>query len=420
MQAGILLAILLGVLIAALGYRRRLYRLFKSITLFSPGVIVENFRSMHRIFPTKRVKKSPQPFTFEYGDFQLPAEFHYKGETLNTRQFIEDTGTTGLLVLHKDRIVFEEYRLGQTPQTTSISWSVGKSFVSALFGIALHEGYIDSIEQAVTDYVPELKGSGYDGVRIKDVLQMSSGVKFNEDYADFHADINRFGRHLALGASLDRFSASLVRENPPGKFHHYVSIDTQVLGMILARATGTTLSDYLETRLWQKIGTEADALWITDDKGMELALGGLNITLRDYARLGRLYLNEGNWNGEQIIPVQWVRDSIAPDAPHLQPGLNPLSTNLMGYGYQWWIPETPRGDFLAIGIYNQFIYVNPGSALVVVKTSANYHYKEDTNTSEYQSVALFQAIAEKLAPPAGDIPPPRQTTIAASNAVSKP
>ncbi len=408
MQADSLQATLrtMGLLIAAIGCRRSLCRLYKSVTLFKPGVIVDNFRSMHHFFPTKRVEKAHQPFTFEHCDYRLPTEFHYKGEPLNTRQFIEDTGTTGLLVLHDDHILWEEYRLGQTPETTSISWSVAKSIVSALFGIALHEGHIDSIEQTVTDYVPELKGSGYDNVRIKDVLQMSSGVKFNEDYANFYSDINRFGRHLALGTSLDGFAAGLVREQAPGHYHHYVSIDTQVLGMILVRATGISLSDYLQSRIWKKIGTEADALWITDDKGMELALGGLNITLRDYARVGRLYLNQGNWNGEQIIPAHWIRDSVTPDAPHLQPGQHPLSTSQMGYGYQWWIPETPLGDYLAMGIYNQFIYINPATDLVIVKTSANHHYTEDTNISEYQSVALFQTIATQLETQAGHAPHP--------------
>jgi len=389
-------AIALTFLLVTVIYYRRLCRLVRAVTLFSPRRIVDNFRNMHRIYPTTVTRRAPQAFQFERGHISLPPHFDFRGQQLKTRQFIEDTRTTGFLVLHADRIVREEYRLGQTAATTCISWSVAKSIVSGLFGIAMAEGFIHSIEDRVTDYVPELKNSGYDGVRIKDVLQMSSGVAFNEDYKDFHSDISRLGRVLAVGGSLDRFAASLKREHPPGSRHHYVSVDTHVLAMILTRTTGRSITDYLEEKIWQKIGTEADAYWITDDLGVELALGGFNATLRDYARIGRLFLRWGNWNGEQIIPAQWIRDSITPDAAHLMPGENNLSDNVMGYGYQWWIPEHPQGDYVAIGIYNQFIYIHPDKQLVIAKTSANHHYSQDTVTSEHQSVALFQAIANSL------------------------
>lgn len=388
-------AVALSLIVIAV-YRHRLYRLAKAVTLFSPRSIVDNFRNMHRIYPTTVIRKAPLAFQFERGQINLPQQFDFRGQKLNTRQFIEETRTTGLLVLHADRIVWEEYRLGQTAATTCISWSVAKSIVSGLFGIAMKEGHIRSIQDSVTDYVPELKNSGYDEVRIKDVLQMSSGVAFNEDYMDFRSDISRLGRVLALGGSLDLFAASLKREHPPGSRHHYVSVDTHVLAMILTRSTRRTIADYLQEKIWQKIGTEADAYWITDNLGVELALGGLNATLRDYARIGRLFLRWGNWNGEQIIPAQWIQDSITPDAAHLMPGENELSDNVMGYGYQWWIPEHPQGDYVAIGIYNQFIYIHPGKNLVIAKTSANHHYSQDTVTSEHQSVALFQAIANSL------------------------
>lgn len=381
-------------LIAGRLYFPKIYRLLKTINLFKPGVIVKNFRNLHHIFPSTTVKRADQPYHFDRDHKKLPAQFEYKGAIFNTRQFIKDTGTTGFLVIQDDRIRWEEYRLGYTDSTTAISWSMAKSVISGLFGIALAEGHINSIGDRVTDYVPELIGSGYEGVRIKDVLQMSSGVAFNEDYGDFHSDISRFGRTLALGGSLDKFTASLKREKEPGTYHHYVSIDTQVLGMILVRVTGFSLTDYLQKKIWQKMGSESDAYWITDNDGMELALGGLNSTLRDFARLGRLYLHNGNWNGEQLIPEQWVHDSVTPDAPHLMPGANSLSDNVMGYGYQWWIPEEPQGDYLAIGIYNQFIYVNPDKRLVIAKTSANHRYTEDDYISENQSVALFQAIAD--------------------------
>jgi CubicO group peptidase (beta-lactamase class C family) len=391
-------ALLIGtLLITGLSYQKKLYRLHKSMTLFDKEVITENFRSLPDFFASKTIHKASQPFHFPTaGPIALPKTFDYNKMTFNTSDHLRDTMTTGFLIIQNDQILLEQYHLGNTPEATNISWSMGKSVVSALFGIAIAEGHIDNIEQTVTDYVPELVNTGYDGVRIKDVLQMSSGVAFNEDYSDFASDINRFSRTLALGGSLDAFTASLKRESEPGTFNHYVSINTQVLGMILVRATGISLSQYLQEKIWNKIGTESDAYWLTDDAGMELALGGLNVTLRDYARIGRLYLHNGNWNGEQIIPAQWVKDSVTPDAPHLLPGPNPQSDSVFGYGYQWWIPEQPQGDFMAIGIYNQFIYVHPENDLIIVKLSANHRYTDAGDISDPQTAAMFQTIAESL------------------------
>ena len=383
------------ILSAAFNYKK-IQRLLHVTSLFEKDRIVDNFLGMEKSFPVHVIRKSDRPHHFPYQKMELPETFLSDGRQLNLREFMEYTNTTGLLVLHRDTIRFEEYYLGHTENTTHISWSVAKSFVSALIGIALDEGKIGHIEEPITQYVPELKKSGYDGVRIKDILQMSSGVKFDEDYADFFSDINRFGRSFALGSSLDKFSASLVSERKPGTFHHYVSIDTQVLGMLLKRATGMSLSKYLEEKIWQPIGMEHDAQWIIDNQGMEVALGGLNATLRDYARFGHLYLNGGKFQGRQIVPADWVQHSITPDAPHLQPGPNPLSTEDKGYGFQWWIPENPDGEFMAIGVYNQYIYVYPKKDLVIVKNSANYHYETPADKSQTQSVDFFRGIAEQF------------------------
>jgi CubicO group peptidase (beta-lactamase class C family) len=269
---------------------------------------------------------------------------------------------------------------------------MAKSFVSALFGIAMEEGYIKSIEQKVEEYLPELIGSGYEGVRIKDVLQMSVGVKFNEDYGDFNSDINKWGRGFALGSSQNKFASTLVREEEPGTKLHYVSINTHVLGMIVAKATGKSLSKYLEEKLWKPMGMEYNAYWLCDNQGMEVALGGLNIALRDYAKLGQLFLNEGNWQGVQIVPKNWVVASVTPDAPHLMP-----EKNKFGYGYQWWIPLGDEGEFIAQGVYNQNIYINPTTKTVIVKNSANYRYNEKINpyADPNAILELFRKIAHQ-------------------------
>ena len=393
-------AIVLAVLSAALFafYQRDLARVFHVIHLFDRDEIVHNFRSMDTLFNSTPVLRGPAVHRLERRRGDLPLTYEYNGSTRTVANFLEETWTTGLVALQDGAIVYESYFLGNTAATKTISWSLAKSFVSALVGIAVEEGRIRDIRQPVSDYVPALRGSGYDGVAIKDVLQMSSGVRFSEDYGDYFSDINRMGRAIAFNTSLDEFVASLQRERPPGTFHHYASVDTQVLGMVLHAATGRTVASYLESRIWRKIGMESDAYWLVDRNGMELAFGGLNAVLRDYARFGQLYLNEGSWAGEQVVPRAWVRASVTPDASHLQPG-NPHSSWVLGYGYQWWIPQQPDGDYLAIGIHNQFIYVYPKKKIVIAKSSAYPNYNTDGPDKELETIAVFREIARHLTTP---------------------
>jgi hypothetical protein len=275
--------------------------------------------------------------------------------------------------------------------------SVSKSIVSFLMGVAMTEGRISSLQDPVDKYAPGLKGSGYEGVSLKNVLQMSSGIGFYEDYEDLKSDLVRMVVAFTTG-SLNDFVATLVNERKPGTYNRYVSADTQVLGMVLEGATGENLTDYTREKLWRALGAEYDAEWLTDPKGTEMAFGGFNASLRDYARFGLLYLNEGrNYQGRQLVPSDWVKASVTPDAPHLMPGRdNPDSSFPMGYGYQWWIPENPEGDFLAIGIYGQFIYVHPGHEVVIAKTSAYVDYNDSGDEMEFESVEAFRAIARAL------------------------
>ncbi len=376
-------------------YTQKAHRLWKFNTLFDESNIVENFRNMHKTCPYQDINKGDTVFTFGREHQPLPVTFTYKSKTYVIADLLQETWTTGLIVIKDDRIRFEEYYLGNTEDALHISWSVGKSFVSALVGIAIKEGHIQSIKQPVSDLVPELKGSGYHGVLLKDVLQMSSGVRFDEDYANFFSDINRMGRVVALGRSINEFAASLETQRKPGTYHHYVSMDTQVLGMVLHAATGKKPSEYLEEKIWKKIGMQSNAKWLVDDLNMELVFGTLNVTLRDYARFGRLYMNHGKWNGRQIVPRQWVIDSVTPDAPHLMPGDNSESNTPMGYGYQWWIPETPRNDFMALGVYGQYIYINPEKRVVIVKNSADPNWKIGLESNAVIT-ALFQHLAETI------------------------
>ncbi len=371
----------------------KLQRLYWTIHLFDEDTIAENFMGMNKKFDAHEIKTANTTFKFPAGTpVDLPENFEFGNKSYNSKQYLDSSFTTGFLVIQDDSIVFERYFLGNTESSQHLSWSMAKSFVSALFGIAIEEGYIQSIEQNVEEYLPELIGSGYEGVRIKDVLQMSAGVKFNEDYGDFNSDINKWGRGFALGSSQDKFASTLVREEEPGTNLHYVSINTHVLGMIIAKATGKSLSKYLEEKLWKPMGMEYSAYWLCDNQGMEMALGGLNIALRDYAKLGQLFLNEGNWQGVQMVPKNWVLTSVKPDAPHLMP-----VKNKFGYGYQWWIPLGDEGEFMAQGVYNQNIYINPATRTVIVKNSANHRYNEKDNPYANSRVVLelFREIAHQ-------------------------
>ncbi len=387
-----LLAIVL--LLVVLFNIERLTRVYQVIRLFDEDRIVYNFQNIDQLIDCSTIQASPQPYQFPRKmNYQLPTTFDFEGRPYNTEDYFKNTNTEGFLVLHRDSIIFEEYYNGLQENSIHISWSVAKSFVSTLMGIAHDEGLVD-IEKTVTDYLPDFKNTAYDGVRIKDVLQMSSGVKFNEDYSDFNSDINRFGRTIAMNTSFKEFSKSLKKDREPGTFCHYVSIDTQVIGFILNEVTGKSLTAYLKEKIWDPMGMEFDAKWIVDNKGFEMALGGLNVTLRDYAKLGQLFLNEGNFNGKQIVSSEWVKAAITPDAPHLMPGDNGLSSHHYGYGYQWWIPQHDEGAYFASGIYNQYIYVKPSLDLVFVKLSANHHFKTEGPLTKDVHTAMFKSFVD--------------------------
>jgi CubicO group peptidase (beta-lactamase class C family) len=328
---------------------------------------------------------------------KLPETYVYEGETKKISDWIKHTDTTGLIVIKDGVVVFENYYDGNEKSTLSISMSVAKSFVSFLIGVALEEGQIVDLQDPVDTYAPELKGSGYEGVSLKNVLQMSSGIRFTEDYGDLKSDIVRLVVSFTTG-SLNEFIANLTNERKPGTFNQYVSADTQVLSMVLKGATNKSLTEYMQAKLWSHLGAEYNAKWLTDPDGTELAFGGLNAALRDYARFGLLYLNQGrNFQGKQLVPASWVDASVTPDAPHLMPGRdNPGSDWPMGYGYQWWIPENPQGDYTAIGIYGQFIYVHPRHNVVIAKTSAYVDYNNTGDEMEFESVEAFRAIAKEL------------------------
>ena len=396
---GITGAFALILVVILLFFRQEAYQLYKVLTFFDKGVISENFRSVDKIFHTTVVPKSSAPYHFPTATtpIVLPDSFTLEDSTFNTQAYLDFTLTDALLVIRHDTLLYEYYANQFKPDDRHISWSMSKSVISALIGIAISEGKIKSIEETVTDYLPEFAGTGYDHVRIKDVLQMSSGVGFNEDYGDFNSDINVMGRYFALGMPMAEFAKRLKRVREPGTYNLYVSIDTQVLGMILVKATGQSITQYMSEKLWSRIGAESDAYWIVDKTGMEFAIGGLNVTARDYAKLGQLFLDSGKWQGKPVVPAEWVHASVTPDAPHVMPGKRNSALREDGYGFQWWIPYGAEDEFNAQGIYTQFIYIDPDKDLVLVKLSSNYHFKNDDKGFFHDAeIALYRKIVEQL------------------------
>ena len=382
-------------LLVAYNYKK-LRKLYHTIHLFDEDVIIHNFQNMDKVYSMREIPASSSPYSYPSNLNHTLIDTFYFGDSLFLVQdYFDHTNTEGLLIVQNDTIIFEAYYRGLKPSTTHISWSVAKSFISTLAGIAWDDGLFQ-LEDPVTQYLPQFVGTGYDGVNIKDILQMSSGVGFNEDYGDYNSDINRFGRAFALGSPFEEFARSLQRVKEPGSYCHYVSMDTQVIGILLAKITGKTLTEYLIEKLWEPLGMEYGAQWLIDNTGFELALGGLNVTLRDYAKLGQLFLHKGNFLGNQIVSEEWVKMATTPDAPHLMAGNHSMSSHNLGYGFQWWIPEHPEGDFFAAGIYNQYIYVQPKKNLVIVKLSANHHFKKQGSLTKDIHLAMFKAMAKEF------------------------
>ena len=365
---------------AALWKREEIARLIAVNGLFAPDRIVANFSHMDRAFLSVPLETGARPWPLPQGPaLALPDGFE---------PWAEDRALTAAVVLDGDRIVHESYRLGTGADDLRISWSVAKSVLSLLTGILVAEGAV-ALDDPVVRHVPALKGTAYDGVVLEDVLQMESGVLFDEDYLDRNSDINRMGRVLALGGTLDGFTAELSqRRGDPGADMQYVSMDTHVVGMVLRGATGRAVPDLLSEKLFAPMGLEGPARYLTDGAGTAFVLGGLNMKTRDYARIGLLVARDGAGPGGQVVPAAWIEASTRASA-RTGPGE-------FGYGYQWWVPEDARpGEVLARGIYGQYVYVDRARAVVVAVNAADRAFREDGRHGE--NIAMFREIADAVA-----------------------
>lgn len=376
-----LLVLVLVALAVGLWKREEITRLLAVNSLFSEDKIVYNFSNMNAAFLNTPVNRGAGPTSeLTYGDEYAPPAA--------VETWIKERSVTALVVLKDGQIAYENYFLGTQPDDLRISWSVAKSYLSALVGILLEEGAIASIDDPVTKYAPRLKGTAYDGTTLRNVLNMASGVTFDEDYLDKNSDINRMGRILALGGKMDDFTAELTETfAAPGAGWKYVSIDTHVVGMVVRGATGKPIAELLSEKVVAPLGLEHSPYYLTDGVGTAFVLGGLNLTTRDYARFGQMFLQEGMWQGQHIVPAQWVRASTIPSAP--------TADGEIGYGYQWWIPvRAAPGEYMARGIYGQYIYIDTARNVVIATNAADRKFRE-AGVSQ-QNINIFREIAQGL------------------------
>ncbi|MDE9449692.1 serine hydrolase [Aliiroseovarius sp. Z3] len=376
-----ILVIVVLVAIAAIWKREEIGRLLAVNSLFAEEKIVQNFSHMDRAFLTRTISRgNAAPVALPTGAaISLPD---------GAEDWMSERSVTALVVLKDGALRHESYHLGTGAEDRRISWSVAKSFLSALTGIIVEQGAIASIDDPVDLYAPELKGSAYEGATIRNVLNMSSGVVFNEDYLDFNSDINRMGRVLALGQSMDEFAAGLTETfAPAGETWQYVSIDTHVIGMVIRGATGQSIPDLLERHVVQKMGFEADPYYVTDGYDVAFVLGGLNLRTRDYARFGQMFLQDGRWNGQQVVPADWVAASTVASAP--------TAAGEQGYGFQWWMaPNAPEGEYFARGIYGQYIFIDTSRNVVIALNSADRKFRDEGVNDA--NIAMFRAIAASM------------------------
>lgn len=364
-------------------------------SLFDEDKIVHNFSNMNAAFLHQQLEGSPTPFIFPEDIQALPETVMVNGKSRDLEKLLKDLDTTGLVILKDGKVIHESYYKGTSQEDLRISWSVAKSFMSGLYGAALDSGAIKSLDDKVESYAPSLKGSAYEGATIRNVLNMASGITFDEDYMDPKSDINDMGKILGLGGSMDGYAAGLTAKDvPAGERWKYVSIDTHIAAMVLREATGKSLHQLFNETYSANLGFEKAPIYMTDGKNVAFALGGLNLTTRDYAKFGQMFLRGGEFNGTQVVPRDWVEASTVHSAPT-------KGERRVGYGYQWWIPMPQfgpnAGDYTACGIYGQYIYVNPARGIVIAKNAADreFAYPQDGYTHSMNvNIDMFRSLAD--------------------------
>jgi CubicO group peptidase (beta-lactamase class C family) len=357
------------------------------------------FHHMDRLgLRTDWIRKGERVYPLREPNQEWTTEYTFQSQRYSLDDYFKRNFVTGFLVLNNDQILIEKYFHEADQNSRFVSQSLSKSIVSILVGAAVDEGAIKSIEDPVIKYLPYLSESGYRNVTIKNLLQMSTGVNYSEDYRDPKSGAALIGAALLTGNPSFKDYAQSIQptSTPPGTKFEYQSVNTQVLGLLLEKVTGKRLNQYAQEKLWRKIGTQSDAFFYQSKKQPDTcAFACFNATVRDYARIGLMMLRGGTLGEERVVSGTWVHDSTTPDAPYLKPKPDGPEGDY-GYAFQWWIPPGNDGVFTAQGIYGQCIYVNPARHVVIVQTSA---WPEPvSNLLDAEQGAIFDRIAKKIEP----------------------
>jgi len=341
---------------------------------------VAGFRNQEKLAWTRRVEAGGTAYPLPVKKIDLSHfQFDYEGSAITLEEYIRRQNVAGLLIIKDGNIVYERYELGNTADSRWLSWSVAKSVTSLLVGAAIQDGYIESVDEMVSDYLPRLKNSSYDDVTIRHLMQMASGVEWNEDYADPEADINTI--------EWDTLSVyEQLRDKPraadPGTLFNYNTAETNLVGTLLRSAIGNNLSTYLTEKIWRPFGMESIALWeLSEPGGGEFGGSSISATLRDYGRIGLFAMRNGKLpDGTQVLPADWITESTTPS-----PGYE-------YYGYLWWLRG--EGAFAASGIFGQGIHIDPAHNLVIAQHGA---LEVASQRSDWAPrLAFFRAIAAHL------------------------
>jgi len=352
-----------------------------SILTWSPQQQLDRYKAIETVYEVKTIAKGKTVSELPKADTQINPKISFNGRTSDLDAFMRTNRITGLLAIKDGKVVLERYALGQTADDRWTSFSVAKSVTSTLFGIAMKERWITSLNDPVTRYIPELKGSVYEGVNLREILSMTTGVKWNEDYTNPNSDVARSGAEPYNGKvnPIVAYMARLEREAPAGEKFVYKTGETDLAGIVLSRAlAGKPISQYASEKLWGPLGMEKDGIWMVDQAGHERAGCCISMTLRDYGRLGQFMLDGGEINGVSVLPAGWVDEATT----------NRVRTGPGSYGYFWWPTDAP--NYEARGIFGQGIGVFPEDDLVIVMNAA-MPKASDRNQSQAKN-AVFSAI----------------------------
>lgn len=333
-----------------------------SILVWTPQQQADWYKDIESVYRVETVKRGEKVHPLPAADRQIDFRYDYGGKTWSVDDYMKAYNVSGVIVLKDGKVLLERYGLGRKPEDRWTSFSVAKSVTSTLVGAAIQDGKIKSLNAPVTDHIPELKGSGYDGVTVRQLLMMSSGVKWNEDYTDPKSDVAQSTvLPLEPGKNpLVTYMSRLPRAHAPGTMFNYNTGETDLVGILVSNAVGKSLSQYASEKLWKPYGMERDAIWMVDPAGHERGGCCLSITLRDYARVGQFILDGGVADGQQILPPGWTTEATTPQITS--------GTRERGYGYFWWMPDS--GAFEARGIFGQSITVFRDERIVIVTNAA--------------------------------------------------